>query len=151
LLPFMLSGVLLALTNAPAPENLIAPIPASALKSTSVIKRTMSTFSSGAMTDARRRDVPVHISLKPDQSLMGLIRSGIPSQFRLNFTNQFFQPIVGGRITRVGDKVFLINRLHRAMEVNCEVLGSGNLADEPYELVLCEIDTGRALAEPSGL
>lgn len=151
MLPFVFSGILVVLTNAPASENLIAPIPASALKSSSVIKRTMSTFTSGAMNDARRRDMPAHISLKPNQSLMGLIRSGNPSQFRLNLTNQFFQPIVGGRTTRVGDKVFLINRLHRALEVYCEVLGSGDLMDEPYELVLCEIDTDKALAEPSGL
>jgi len=146
MLPFLLASAL-ALAPIPVPAvNLIAPYPAASLKSTNVISNTMGIVIPGRWA-AGHSQVGCDIDLLPQQSLMAEIRSVNAGHFQVLLRDLGAEGLPGAHITRVGGKVFLINRLHRHYpHVACVVEADSSVENEPYELVLAEIDTERALA-----
>ena len=148
MLPFLLASAL-TLVPEPAPAravNLIAPYPAAALKSTKAFPNKMTTFYSGRRA-AGHSQACCDINLGPQQSLMAEVRAENAGHFEVVYKDQTGRGITGAMITRVGGKLFLINRNHTPFpHVVCVVLADTGMDQEPYELVLAEIDADLALA-----
>jgi len=148
MLPFLLASSLTFLAGAEPPEYLIAPLPAAAQRVATIIdgKLTASDgFSSGPFRVTRGQNVYA-IKLKPGQSVMAEVRARNTGLFRVHFTDKVQKPIYDRYLQRVGDKVFFLNRRHEALDIVCVVYGRSDMRDEPYQLILCEIDTDVALA-----
>ncbi|BDU73785.1 hypothetical protein [Mesoterricola silvestris] len=128
--------------------NPIAPVPAAALRSTSAIKGKLTTsedFKMGGKTITRGQNI-YGVKLRPGQSLMAEIRGQRPSLFLITLTDKVQRPI-DRQVTRVGGKVILFNRKKENLDFVVVVSGTDSMTDEPYELVLYELDTERALAK----
>ena len=116
------------------PPNPIAPMPLAALASVRAFE--------GRVT---RNLSILKVALRPDQSLMAEIKADHPELFQVRMLDEIGRPLFGVRITRVGDKSFLMNRRHEAMDVHIRIETPTSMTDEPYRLVLCEIKTDLAL------
>jgi hypothetical protein len=135
--------------GAEEPVNPIAPLPVTAMRTVTRIKGKLSTsdgFNVGGF-NVTQGQVCYKLKLRPSQSVMAVIEAPRASIFRITFTDNLQKPITSRAITKVGAKVALLNRLHEAMDFQVVVHGSGSMQDEPYELVLYELDTDAALAK----
>ena len=131
LLPLMLAALALPATE---PPNPIAPMPAASLASVRAFE--------GRVT---RNLSILKVSLRADQSLMAEIKADHPELFQVRMLDEIGRPLFGVRITKVGDKSFLMNRRHLAMDVHVRIEAPVAMTNEPYRLVLCEIKTDVAL------
>jgi hypothetical protein len=149
MLTFLLASSLHFLAAAEPQEYLIAPFPVTAQRVPTVIDGKLSASDNFAV--GRRRIVRgqncYRIQLKRGQSVMATLRSRNPGMFHVTFTDKVQKPIYDRYLQRVGDKVFLLNRNHEELDVQCVVFGRTDMTNEPYQLVLCEIDTDAALAK----
>ncbi|GEM_PF-4081411 len=148
MLAFALAATLFP-AGAGEPANPIAPVPAQALRSTSAIKGRLTT---SADFRARGKSVTLGqniygVKLRPQQSLMAEVRGERASLFLITFTDKVQKPI-DRQVTRVGGKVILFNRKKENLDFVVVVSGTESMTDEPYELVLYELDTEAALGKP---
>jgi hypothetical protein len=147
----VLAGLLLLtgglLVAAEAQENTIAPFPAKALKATSVVNGALSCSGQLVANDYSVNDGQANytLTLKPNQSVMAMLRGKNVGWMKLNFTDTHHKWLTVRKVTRVGDKLFLINRMHEDMSIIAVVSGRHSMTKEPYELVICDIDTDLAL------
>jgi len=135
-------------TGAEEPVNPIAPVPAAALRSTSAIKGRLTTsaeFKVGGKSVTQGQNI-YGVKLRPHQSLMAEVRAERASLFLITLTDKVQKPI-DRQVTRVGGKVILFNRKKEMMDFVVVVSGIESMMDEPYELVLYELDTEAALAK----
>jgi hypothetical protein len=147
----VLAGVLLLagglLVAADPQENIIAPFPAKALKATSVVKGNLSCSGELVANDYSVNDGRVNytLTLKPSQSVMVMLRAKNVGWMKLYFTDKSHKwPNARGGM-QVGGKLFMINRRHEDMTIVAVVSGRNAMSEEPYELIICEIDTELAL------
>jgi hypothetical protein len=148
-----LAGVLLLasglLVAADPQENLIAPFPANALKATSVVKGTLSCSGQLVANDYSVNDGRVNytLTMKPNQSVMAMLRGKNVGWMKLYFTDTLHKWPNARKVTQVGGKLFMINRKHEDMTIIAVVSGRNAMSKEPYELVICELDTELALGK----
>jgi len=135
-------------TGAEEPVNPVAPVPAAALRSTSAIKgrlTTSSEFMKGGKNVTRGQNI-YGVKLRPQQSLMAEVRGERASLFLITLTDKVQKPI-NRQVTRVGGKVILFNRKKEDLDFVVVVSGIESMTNEPFELVLYELDTEAALAK----
>ena len=132
LMPLMVAALALL---AAEPPNPIAPMPAEALASVRAFE--------GRVT---RNLSILKVALRPDQSLMAEIKADHPHLYQVRMLDEVGRGLFVVQIIKVGEKVFLMNRRHQAMDVHLRIETPVSMTNEPYRLVLCEIKTDVALA-----